>query len=352
MTVAFLANHAKALRRLVILLALYVIAAHFTLTSSVVADPDIWWHWRTGQWMLEHRAVPVTDPFSSVSSEGVGKPWAAYSWLFELLMQWLYQLFGLRGIFVYKIPVVLGILWSVLALMRRLQQSFLAAVGLTGLTLLVLTPLLTPRPWLLTILLFTLELHLLLHFRQTRNTRSLYWLLPLFALWANLHIQFIYGFIPLGLIVAEPVIEAFLRRPFSRRWLRTAGQFRVWLMLPACFVATLLTPYHWQLSRPVFEITQQAGIYQHVLELQSMNFRHPAHWMALGLTLYAAYRLGVRQERRAFPPLFLLAGVAFAFRANRDVWVAALAAVTVIALARPRADLSSWQGLLRMFSPA
>jgi hypothetical protein len=187
----------------------------------------------------------------------------------------------------------------------------------------------------------------LLQFRQTGNARYLLWLLPLFALWANVHIQFIYGFIPLGLVVAEPVLEEFLRRPFSRRWLRAAWRFRAWLMLPVCFAATLLTPYHLRLYRPVLEITQQADVYQYVLELQSMNFRHPAHWVMLGLLLWTTYRLGRQNERRAFPPLFLLAGAALTFRANRDVWVVALASITILALLRPKADEATWQALTK-----
>ncbi len=322
----------QSLRRLLILLAVYVIASNFCLHSSVLADPDYWWHLRTGQWIFAHGTVPTTDPFSAW---GAGKPWAAYSWLFELGLYSLQQRFGLLSILLYKIPVLLGILWSVFALLYRLGQPFPAATGMTIVMLLVLTQSLTPRPWLLTILFFTLELHVLLHFRQSGQGRCLFWLLPLFALWANIHIQFIYGFIPLGLIVAEPVIEQFLRRPFSRRWVRTALQFRWWLMIPACIAATLLTPYHVHLYRPVLEITQQTGVYQFVTELQSMSFRHPAHWILVGLVLWAAHRLGAQEVRRAFPPLFLLASVALSFRSTRDVWVAALAAITILALVRP-----------------
>ncbi len=333
------------LRRLLILLAVYIIGSNFALNSSVLSDPDFWWHLRTGQWMLAHGAVPTTDPFSSW---GAGKPWAAYSWLFELVIYGLYQRFGLTSILIYKVPLLLGILWSVVTLLRRLGQSFPATIGTTILILLVLTQALTPRPWLLTILFFTWELHLLLHFRQSGNGRCLFWLLPLFALWANVHIQFIYGFIPLGLIVAEPVIEEFLRRPFSMRWVRSALEFRWWWMIPACFTATLVTPYHIKLYRPVLEITQQTGVYQFVTELQSMNFRHPAHWIVLGLVLWAAYRLGAQAVRRAFPPLFLLAGVALSFRSTRDAWVAALAAVTILALVRPTTAIVQEQALPKL----
>jgi hypothetical protein len=345
------ASASQTLRRLLILLAIYVIASNFALNSSVLADPDYWWHLRTGQWILAHGAVPTTDPFSSW---GAGKPWAAYSWLFELVIYDLYQRFGLMSILIYKVPILLGILWSVVTLLRRLGLSFPGAIGLTTLILLAITQSLTPRPWLLTILFFTLELHLLLHFRRTGNGRHLFWLLPLFALWANVHIQFIYGFIPLGLIVAEPIIEEFLRRPFSMRWVRTALAFRWWWMLPACFAATLVTPYHIKLYRPVLEITQQTGVYDFVTELQSMNFRHPSHWIVLGLVLWAAHRLGAQSVRRAFPLLFLFVSVALSFRSTRDAWVAALAAVTILALVRPatatvQAEALPKLGLLAIF---
>ena len=51
----------------------------------------------------------------------------------------------------------------------------------------------TPRPWLFTILLFILELDILMRARRTGRLRGLLWLPAIFALWANVHIQFIDG---------------------------------------------------------------------------------------------------------------------------------------------------------------
>ncbi len=50
--------------RLVILIALYAIPA--IMVMKPVQDLDIWWHLRTGQWIVEHAMVPVTDPFSTL----------------------------------------------------------------------------------------------------------------------------------------------------------------------------------------------------------------------------------------------------------------------------------------------
>ena len=65
---ASLANSEKTLRRLVIVVLLYCIPASQAMVP--VVDPDIWWHLRTGQWIVDHGQVPATDPFSAY---GAGK---------------------------------------------------------------------------------------------------------------------------------------------------------------------------------------------------------------------------------------------------------------------------------------
>ena len=63
----------------------------------------------------------------------------------------------------------------------------------------------TPCPWLFTILFFTLELDILMHVRRTGRARELMWLPVIFALRANIHIQFVDGLMVLGLALAQAV---------------------------------------------------------------------------------------------------------------------------------------------------
>src|SRR5947209_529687 len=58
--------------RLGMAFALYAIPVLVSLWA--VTDPDIWWHLRTGQWVVAHGTVPATDPFSL---PGLHKPWVA-----------------------------------------------------------------------------------------------------------------------------------------------------------------------------------------------------------------------------------------------------------------------------------
>src|SRR5580658_4132087 len=105
------------LAHLVGLVALYSFLAVLFTRAFYISDPDIWWHLRTGDWILAHRAVPFTDPFSSF---GMGKPWGAYSWLFAVLTAGAFARFGLLAIVGYELVVRLALTAALFHLVRGL----------------------------------------------------------------------------------------------------------------------------------------------------------------------------------------------------------------------------------------
>ncbi|MFN7930527.1 MAG: hypothetical protein U0Y68_21905 [Blastocatellia bacterium] len=323
------------LRRTLLVAALFGLASSFAVQASLVTDPDLWWHLRTGQWIVTNKAVPLTDPFSSV---GQGKPWIAYSWLFEVILYGFYQAWGLRGFIFYTGLLALCIALAWLVLLHKYTRRATATVGLTALALIGTAPMMTPRPWLFTILFFLLELALLLTARQSDRLRRLFWLPVIFALWANIHIQFIYGFLPLGLWFAEPWLQQCLQRPFARQNFRPA--FSLWRagIVVTCLGATLLTPYHLRVYLPVADFFRMPGAYQYVTELQAMGFRNLSHWTVLALALGAAYVWGKQRTLPPFPALLFLVGTLLAFRSSRDVWIGVSAAITVLATTRRTTD--------------
>jgi hypothetical protein len=342
-----LADREETVRRLLLLTALYVLPVVWAIMPII--DPDIWWHLRTGRWIVEHGTVPTVDWFSSV---GMGKPWVAYSWLFELLVYGLYQAFGLVGLVFYTAVFTLMVVLALHALVRRFEPRFPVAIALTGLGSCALLPLVSPRPWLLTILFFVIEIDILFTARQFRDTRRL-WLLPLlFALWANVHIQFIYGLFVLGLATAEPLIDRLLRRSTGVDGVLALPLSRMLYVTTACTVATLATPYHVHLYRTVFECIAQTGPLYYISEMQALGFRSPWDWCALAAVLGAVFSLGWRRQLRPFPLLLLAAGCFLSFRAGRDVWFVVVTAVAIIApahttaVATERFRLTKFRGFL------
>ena len=191
---------------MIILIALYAIP--IIAVVQPVQDFDIWWHLRTGQWIVEHSRVTASDPFSSF---GEGKPWVAYSWLFEVLVYRLHAWLGLYGILLYRAVLAFAVAVAVHHFVVKREPRFLVATFLAALAFWAFAPLMTERPWLFTLLFFTLTLGAILDLRAGRTDVGL-GLAILYALWANVHIQFIYGLFVLGLACAAPLIDRLIGR--------------------------------------------------------------------------------------------------------------------------------------------
>jgi hypothetical protein len=321
--------------RFILTVGIYAIPLLVTLrpVGTPICDPDLWWHLRVGQWVYQHRAVPTTDPFSAF---GQYKPWVAYSWLYELLVFGLHSALGLLGVVVYRAILALGVTAAVHRLVMRDRPAEVFGASLTAVCLLPLAMLFSERPWLFTILFGTITLQVVLALRDGRSTRAA-WLLPVvFAVWANVHIQFVYGLALLGLACTTPVIDRLLHgvddgsvTAFgSPAWRKTV------VLSFACLLATFVNPYGPRLYAVVVEYATQSGPFQFVNELKAPEFREPCDWVMLGLTVVAAFVLGRRRRLGSFEVLLLAGSAVLSFRSRRDLWLADLAACAILS-ARP-----------------
>lgn len=334
-----LASYEPQFRRCLFLIILYSIPAWLAFRSTGVVDADVWWHLRTGQWIVQHSRVPYSDSFSTF---GMGRPWAAYSWLFEILIYGLFSVVGQIGLLAYVYAMVLAITAALHSLVRKFEIRLAYSVALTGLALLAMSPLYTPRPWLFTILLFIIELNILISVRHSGRYSALFLLPLLFALWANLHIQFVLGFIVLGAAVCEEPLGRLLRRgQIDGDQDRALSPLLMTLIALACLVATLANPYHFRIYAVVLDYVRQVGFYNLVSEFAAMDFRTPPEWLVLGLTLGASFALGRQRVVRPFWFLLLLAGVLISFRSRRDLWIVVIIAIGVISSSRSAAHVAS-----------
>jgi hypothetical protein len=320
---------------MLILIALYAIPV--IVATCPVHDNDIWMNLRAGRWIVDHGAVPATDPFSSY---GRGRPWMAYSWLFEVLVHGLEERLGLAGIVLYRVVLSFAIMTSLHRLVAKREPRFVASAGLVGLAFFSLVPLLNERTWLFTILFSTLTLDAILDLREGKGTWAVWLLPPVYALWANVHIQFIYGLFILAVGCVAPLIDGSLGRVQATGHASVAGTRDWWRLVAlagACLASTLLNPFHARLYAVVVEYASKSETYNLVVELLASGFRMPWEWAMPVLVGAAAFALGRRREPSAFDVVLLLAASYLALRARRDVWFAVLAALAVLTTARPTA---------------
>ncbi|HXI99594.1 MAG TPA: hypothetical protein VNH44_00130 [Micropepsaceae bacterium] len=263
-------------------------------SPGVLNDGDSFLHLATGEWMISHRAVLHTDPFSFSRPNA---PWLSHEWLAEILMAEAFRLQGWAGV------VALTALAAALALFqlaRHLGRWLPPGANLFVLLLagVCVAPGLLARPHILALPVFEAWVAELFVARSLGRAPS-WFLLPLMCLWANLHGGFI-----LGLLLVVPLtLEAILAAPAA--WRAVLARWGGFLL--AAVGAALLTPHG--LAGLVFSFELMG-----MPELSAIGEWRPADFgtlqpqeLALIAGLYVALTRGARLPRlRVFILLGLL----------------------------------------------
>jgi hypothetical protein len=271
-----------------VLLPLWVglgVYALFLLAGNrLLIDPDTLWQITVGQWIIDHRAVPTSDVYSFTMH---GKRWISTQWLAQVIFAKSYALFGWSG------PVVLAssaisATFALLAkfLSRRLSDSTTLVFIAAALALTV--PHLLARPHVLALPVMVAWAGRLISAADKREAPS-FWLLPLIALWANLHGGFVFGVMLIAPTALDCVVSAdpSARKTLLLRWLA----FGV-----AALTASCCTPYGWDAllaSRKILELGSALPL---ILEWKPADFGSPGPFevcllLGFGLMLYRGVTL-------------------------------------------------------------
>ncbi|MBN9589699.1 MAG: hypothetical protein BGN85_10090 [Alphaproteobacteria bacterium 64-11] len=263
-------------------LAAFALAA---LSPAILNDSDTYWQILSGAWMVDHSRVLRADPFSYTAA---GQALSTQSWLAEIVMAQVYRAAGWAGIHAL-FGAAAGLTAFTVARFLRRRIDTLPALVTAVLGLACVSVSLLARPHMLALPLLALWTAALVAARE-KNAAPSYWLLPVMALWANLHGSFAFGLALAAALGAEAIIES----PTSRRTAIAWGAF-----LLAAVAAAMLTPEGWRgLLFPVHltAMTQLA----HIGEWQASDFTHPGplEFALLGaLFVLARGRVRVRLVR-------------------------------------------------------
>ena len=296
-----------------------------------VLDLDIWWHLKVGDWIFEHRAFPHVGILSRTAAD---RPWSAYSWAYEVLLSRAYAWFGLVGVGVFGTVLTIGVAYSVYWMVRRLTGRFWVACGLSTVACSAFLFNLMPRPVFLSMILFAVTLTLTLEAQRSGRVQLLYWLPLVFLMWANCHIQFVYGIFVVGLFAGVHLLQQLgTRVGITPEWLSPsrlpAG--RLVLIFAACVIATCLGPYSYHLYFIVFAYAGSKFPYAFIREFMALTFRAVSHYVELLLAGAAFFALGRQRRVDLFKLALLTATSVVAFRTMRDSWFLCIAAAACIA---------------------
>ncbi len=232
--------------------------------TVLLADGDTGWHIRTGDWILQNRAIPTRDMFSFSRA---GQPWYAWEWLSDVVFALVSRAWGLAGV-----TALTGCVLALSALVlfgHMLWRGSNALVAMATVFVAVSASSIhyLARPHIFTLLLLPMSLWIV--DRDRRMPGPALWLLvPLSAVWVNLHGGFFALPVCLGVLAVTGVIEAWTGRSANpAHWHRLA-----WLC-GATTGASLVNPYGLALHRHIWSYLTSDWIKTAVDEFQAPRFR-------------------------------------------------------------------------------
>lgn len=290
--------------------------------SGGLADPDLWWHLKTGQLIVARHALPGGDPFSITHA---GRPWVVQEWGSEVILRAINALAGLRGIVIWRAGMLLLIYALVARMIRRDAGVGIGTWALIGLTAFAGVTSWTERPNLFSFLLFVITLMLV-----RARSASIWWFVPLAALWANLHGMVLLG---LGLVALLAVIE------WVKVGLGSDGADRTWALRlgavsAAALAASLLNPYGPGLLIHAFRLVRVVSPV--VTEWASPDFHDPSNLLFLSLIVMTVAGLALSPQPADLADVALVAAfTVLGLFAVRNLPVSSIVLGTVAARALP-----------------
>lgn len=286
---------------------LFCVLAYWTLVglqmAHVADDPGLGWHLLTGEWIATMGAPPLIDPFLASAEP---RPWIADQWLSDLLMALLWRYGGeergmtllYAGATSVFLLVFMGFTYRS-AMVRSGSPLWAGVAAFFALKLASVHFIL--RPVIIGFIFFAVVSgvvwQVVERVRQGSDVRvrDVGVLVPLTALWANMHPSFGLGIImialtTIGLVYDTVVIQ---RRPFAARSFLVLGGTCGFMAL-----ASLLNPYGIDLVCQVFGLVNDDFFMSLNQEWRPIQLRNPEGRLFLqtGIVILLGAFLSPRRE--------------------------------------------------------
>ena len=302
----------------------YVFVFAFLLASRPLSDGDFWWHLKTGEYIVKNLTIPRIDFYSFTVP---GKHWVAHEWLSEVIFYLVYTRAGFNTlIFIFTVLTVLAF-WIVFR--KNEAHPFVKGFAVL-LSVWTILPTIGVRPRAFTLLFAGIYLALLHRFVRERQTRAIWWLVPLMIVWVNLHAGYLIGLVLIGVVIAGVVLDAsFAGEKLASHWstLKTLV-----LVFVACLLVVNLNPQGPRIFLFPFEFFFSPVQQDQITDWLSPDFHQKELFPLLLLMLLTIAALALSPKRVRPSELLLFLSTLYAtLKSNRHMAIFALIAGPMLA---------------------
>ena len=252
------------------LMAVLLIGVALIGAQDRLLDPDTWWHVTVGEQILRTHTWPTIETYSFTAH---GAHSVAYEWLGEVFLALAARADGLMGLAMLQKAVVALVALLLYSLAYLRSGSAKAGCVASTIVLPIAPVAFTLRPQMIGYVFLLLALICLERFRQGQ-TKALWFLPPLFAVWVNTHGTFVFGLLVIGVYWAAG-LASFQAGGLIARRLPQPQRVQLLLTFLFCLLALLITPYGSEVAAKPFELAAA----------QPLSVANVQEWQALSLSL-------------------------------------------------------------------
>ncbi len=263
----------------------------FYISLKPIADPDFWWHLRTGQLIDQTQEIPRVDPFSFTAN---AKQWVTHEWLSEFF---IFKSFKLGGygllIFIFSGIITASFLFTYLRCPKESKPYIAGFMLLLG--AITSEPLWGVRPQIFTLFFTSIFLYLLDRYRRNGNFRTLIPIPMITVLWVNLHAGYIIGIAIEVIYIIGYLLETVILRYRRKENIDVVIQKSLWILfsvLITSVLATLLNPTGFRILTYPFQTLTDSAMQSYILEWFSPDF-HQVIWQPFAVTILVLISLGM-----------------------------------------------------------
>ena len=298
------------------LLVSYLFGFVAYLSLRKIGSLDLWWHLRTGQYIVSQKVFPYRNIFSHSAPSHF---WIAYSWLTEIIFYYV-SIIGFNWLLILKTCLMLSTFVIVFkTTYESSYKNFNLSIVITLLMAFVSSSSWVMRPQLFSFL-FTAFFVYILHKFESNGEKKILWFIPLIMLfWVNLHVYFVIGFF---LVLVHLLGSAF------RSWFLSGENKEeeikkrkvLFKIIAVSLFVCLINPYTYRIFWEVIRLFGQHWARENITELQSPNF-HSIIPMFFEIMLFLLiFSLSVAKKRPSFVELVLFSAFTYqAFYSLRDL---------------------------------
>jgi len=254
--------------------------------ARLFRDPGTFFHTRVGEYILTSGHLPQTDIFSFTYG---GKPWIAHQWLGECLMALINRISGFDGLLLATATLLA---WLFAWISHRLYRSgmhFMLVALIISLALAASAIHLHVRPHIVSILFMALIFSRLSDFEGGHvKFRGLFWLIPIFIIWTNIHGGVLGGLGTMALMITGWTLARILRKESPLRNLKQG--VKLWGLLILCILTIFVNPYGVDLSKTWFSI-MNSEIIPNIIQEHANAFKGQYGWIIFPLGFFFAVSL-------------------------------------------------------------